>query len=115
MMHGMMGRTLARWRGLQVAVQLSDGQWLSFATALPQDAPAVSWQFMISMAVMAPDRPRRLGLGGAARHRAAGNACPPPPIGSAATSTAAPLAEAGTVEMRQAAHAFNGCRSGCAG
>src|SRR3974390_2979135 len=40
------------WRALQVAVQLSDGQWLSFATTLPQGGPSVSWQFVISMALM---------------------------------------------------------------
>ena len=55
MMHGMMGPgygLFGTWRGLQVAVKLSDGQWLSFATALPQGAPSVSWQFIISMALM---------------------------------------------------------------
>src|ERR1035441_9176359 len=55
MMHGMMGPGFGpfdAWRGLQVAVKLSDGQWLSFATALPQGAPSVSWQFIISMALM---------------------------------------------------------------
>jgi hypothetical protein len=52
MMHDMMGPYFGGWRGLQVAVKLGDGQWLSFATTLPQGAPAVSWQFMISMAMM---------------------------------------------------------------
>ena len=45
-------RRFGAWRGLQVAVKLSDGQWLSFATTLPQGAPSVSWQFIISMALM---------------------------------------------------------------
>ena len=42
MMHGMMGPgfgPFGGWRSLQVAIQLNDGQWLSFATALPQGAP----------------------------------------------------------------------------
>ena len=52
MMHPMMGPDFGAWRGLQVAVKLSDGQWLSFATALPQGAPSVSWQFIISMVLM---------------------------------------------------------------
>ena len=52
MMHGMMGPGFGGWRGLQVAVKLADGQWLSFATALPQGGPSVSWQFIISMALM---------------------------------------------------------------
>ena len=36
MMHDMMGPNFGVWRSLQVAVELSDGQWLSFATTLPQ-------------------------------------------------------------------------------
>ncbi len=106
MMPGMMGPNFGGWRGLQVAVQLSDGQWLSFATALPQGAPSVSWQFIISMALMgvivlavsvwavrsvtAP-----LGLLSAAADRLGRDV------------TAEPLAEAGTVEMQRAARAFN--------
>jgi hypothetical protein len=44
MIHGMMGPGFGAWRGLQLAVKLSDGQWLSFATTLPQGVPSVSWQ-----------------------------------------------------------------------
>jgi signal transduction histidine kinase len=106
MMHGMMGPDFGAWRGLQVAVQLSDGQWLSFATTLPQGAPSVSWQFIISMALMgvivlavsvwavrrvtAP-----LGLLSAAADRLGRDVA------------AEPLAEAGTIEMQRAARAFN--------
>ena len=109
MMHGMMGPgfgAFGAWRGLQVAVKLADGQWLSFATTLPQGAPSVSWQFIISMALMgvivlavsvwavrrvtAP-----LGLLSAAADR----------LGRDVASE--PLAEAGTVEMQRAARAFN--------
>jgi len=113
MMHQMMGPGygggfggFGPWRGLQVAVQLTDGQWLSFATTLPQGAPSVSWQFMISLALMglivlavsvwavrrvtAP-----LGLLSAAADRLGRDVA------------AAPLEETGTVEMRSAARAFN--------
>ncbi|HEY7644670.1 MAG TPA: HAMP domain-containing sensor histidine kinase, partial [Hyphomicrobiales bacterium] len=37
----------------QVAVPLSDGQWLSFVTALPESGPGFSRQFLVSMAIMA--------------------------------------------------------------
>ena len=74
MMPGMMGPDFGGWRGLQVAVLLSDGQWLSFATALPQGAPSVSWQFIISLALMGLIVLARLGMGRPARHRAAGPA-----------------------------------------
>ena len=43
----------AGFRDLQVAVPLSDGQWLSFATALPQGGLAFSPQFLLSMGIMA--------------------------------------------------------------
>ena len=106
MMHGMMGPNFGAWRGLQVAVKLSDGQWLSFATTLPQGAPSVSWQFIISMALMAAIvlavsvwAVRRvtapLGLLSAAADRLGRDV------------TAEPLAEAGTIEMQHAARAFN--------
>ncbi len=112
MMHGMMGPGygafggFGAWRGLQVAVKLADGQWLSFATTLPQGGPSVSWQFIISMALMglivlavsvwavrrvtAP-----LGLLAGAADRLGRDVA------------AEPLAEAGTVEMQNAARAFN--------
>jgi signal transduction histidine kinase len=106
MMHQMMGPDFGVWRGLQVAVRLSDGQWLSFATTLPQGAPSVSWQFIISMALMgvivvavsvwavrrvtAP-----LGMLSAAADRLGRD------VG------AEPLAETGTREMQSAARAFN--------
>lgn len=48
MMHDLGG-----FRDLQVAMPLSDGQWLSFATILPDSGPAFSRQFLVSMAVMA--------------------------------------------------------------
>lgn len=41
------------FRDLQIAVPLQDGQWLSFATGLPESGPAFSRQFIVSIAVMA--------------------------------------------------------------
>ncbi len=106
MMHQMMGPNFGVWRGLQVAVKLNDGQWLSFATTLPKGAPSVSWQFIISMVLMgvivlvvsiwavrrvtAP-----LGMLSGAADRLGRDVA------------AEPLAEAGTVEMQRAARAFN--------
>jgi signal transduction histidine kinase len=106
MMHQMMGPGFGVWRGLQVAVRLSDGQWLLFATTLPQGAPSVSWQFIISMALMGVIviavsvwAVRRLtaplGMLSAAADR----------LGRDVTTE--PLAETGTSEMQQAARAFN--------
>jgi signal transduction histidine kinase len=106
MMHEMMGPNFGVWRGLQVAVKLSDGQWLSFATTLPQGAPSVSWQFIISMVLMgvivltvsvwavrrvtAP-----LGMLSMAADRLGRDVA------------AEPLAEVGTIETQHAARAFN--------
>jgi len=106
MMHGMMGPDFGVWRGLQVAVKLSDGQWLSFATTLPRGAPSVSWQFIISMVLMgviviavsvwAVQRlTAPLGMLSAAADRLGRD------VG------AEPLAETGTREMQSAARAFN--------
>jgi signal transduction histidine kinase len=106
MMHGMMGPNFGAWRGLQVAVKLSDGQWLSFATTLPQGAPSVSWQFIISMALMGLIV---LAVSIWAVRRVTG----PLAMLSAAADrlgrdvAAEPLAEAGTIEMQRAARAFN--------
>ena len=94
------------WRGLNAAVQLTDGRWLSFATALPDTGPAISWQFIVSMAVMAVII---LVVSIWAVRRVAA-----PLAGIAAAAArlgrdvaAPPLAELGTLEMRQAARAFN--------
>ena len=51
--HGPMMHGLGGFRDLQVAMPLPDGQWLSFATNLPDSGPAFSRQFLVSMAVMA--------------------------------------------------------------
>jgi signal transduction histidine kinase len=109
MMHEMMGGPypyFGAWRGLQIAVKLQDGQWLSFATTLPQGGSSVSWQFVIAMALMAViviavsiwavrHVTAPLGVLSAAADR----------LGRDVTSE--PLAEAGTIEMQRAARAFN--------
>jgi signal transduction histidine kinase len=102
----MMMHAAGTWRGLDVAVQLADGQWLSFTTALPDTGPAVSWQFVLSMAVTAVII--LLVSVWAVRRVTA-------PLGGIAAAAerlgrdvgAPPLSEIGTVEMRQAARAFN--------
>ena len=109
MMHGMMGPGFGPFgggRGLQVAVKLADGQWLSFATALPQGAPFVSWQFIVSMALMGVIV-LAVSIWAVRRLTA--------PLGLLSTAadrlgrdvSAEPLAEAGTIEMQNAARAFN--------
>lgn len=104
--HGPMMHGPSNFRGLQVAMSLSDGQWLSFATELPGNGPAFSRQFVISMAVMAIIIlavtiwvVRRVTT----------------PLASLAAAaerlgrdvTAPPLPEIGTIETRQASRAFN--------
>lgn len=97
---------MMRARGLEVAVPLRDGQWLYFATALPQTNAGFSYQYMISMLVMALFiiaisvwAVRRMTAPLAAVAQAADR------LGR--DVNAPPLAESGTVEMQQAASAFN--------
>lgn len=100
-MHGVM-----RWRGLRVTVQLSDGQFLSFVAALPGAGPSASWQFIAAMAAMAAIVV--LASVWAVQRVTA-------PLGTVVRAAdrlgrdvnAPPIAETGSREMRQAAHAFN--------
>jgi signal transduction histidine kinase len=104
MMRGFGG--FAGFRDLQVSIPLADGQWLSFATALPAGGPAFSAQFLLSMGIMAIII---LAVSVWAVRRVTA------PLGSLATAAerlghdvnAPPLPEAGTTETRQAARAFN--------
>jgi signal transduction histidine kinase len=97
---------MGSWRSLQAAVELAGGQWLSFATVLPNTGPPVSWQFILSLAVMAVII---LAVAGWAVRRVTA------PLGVLARAAerlgkdvgAEPLAEVGTAEIRQASHAFN--------
>ncbi len=98
--------SMGAWRGLDASVQLADGQWLSFATVLPDTGPAVSLQFILSMAVTATII---LAVSIWAVRRVTA------PLGGIAAAaerlgkdvTTSPLAERGTIEMRLAARAFN--------
>ncbi|MHA1547375.1 MAG: sensor histidine kinase [Alphaproteobacteria bacterium] len=104
MMHGFGG--FGSFRNLQVSIPLSDGQILSFATALPESGPEVSSQFIVSMAIMAMII---LAVSAWAARRATA------PLASLAAAarhfgrdlSAPAMPEIGTIEMRQASHAFN--------
>lgn len=103
---GLMMGGMGSWRSLQVVIGLAGGQYLSFTTALPNTGPPVSWQFILSLAVMAVII---LAVAGWAVRRVTA------PLGLLARAAerlgkdvgAEPLAEVGTAEMRQASHAFN--------
>jgi signal transduction histidine kinase len=103
---GPMMHAVGAWRGLQVAVQIAGGQWLSFASVLPESGPAVSRQFILSMAVMAVII-LVVSIWAVRRVTA--------PLGKIAQAAerlgkdiaTAPLAEIGTIEMRRAVQAFN--------
>ena len=104
MMHGFGG--FVAFRDLRVSIPLADGSWLSFATALPAGGPAFSAQFLLSMAMMAMII---LAVSVWAVRRVTA------PLASLAKAAerlghdvnAAPLAETGSNETRQAACAFN--------
>jgi signal transduction histidine kinase len=97
---------LGAFRDLRVAVPLADGQWLGFATTLPQGGPAFSRQFLVSMGLMAiiilavsAWAVRRVTAPLASLSAAAER------LGADLNAPAMP--ETGTIEMRQASHAFN--------
>ncbi len=115
--HSMMGRgpmmhgfgpfgSVRAFRDLQVAMPLADGEWLSFATALPDSGPGFSRQFLVSMVVMALII---LGVSIWAVRRVTA------PLASLAVAadrlgrdvSASALPETGTIETRQASQAFN--------
>ena len=107
MMHGFGGfGGFGGFRDLQVAIPLPDGQWLSFATALPESGPAFSRQFLLSMGIMAIII---LAVSVWAVRRVT---APLAAVSAAAERlgndlNAPPLPETGTIETRQAARAFN--------
>jgi signal transduction histidine kinase len=103
-MHGF--GPFAGFRELRIAIPLTDGPWLIFATGLPEGGPAYSAQFLLSMAIMAIII---LAVSVWAVRRVTA-----PLAGLAAAAnrlgqdvSAPPLPEVGTVETRQAARAFN--------
>jgi signal transduction histidine kinase len=104
MMHRFGG--FGMFRDLQVAIPLADGQWLSFATALPESGLSFSRQFLLSMAIMAIIvlvvsvwAVRRVTAPLASLSAAAER------LGN--DLNAAPMPEAGTIETQQASRAFN--------
>ena len=110
MMRGMMGPAFeggfGAWRSMQAAVRLSDGQWLTFATALPQSGPPFSWSFLVTFAVMG------LLVLIVSAWAVRGVTAPIRIFAEAADRlgrdvAAPPLAETGASEIRAAAHAFN--------
>ena len=99
-------RPMMRALGLEVAVPLADGQWLFFATNLPSSNTGFSYQYLISMLVMAAFI-IAISIWAVRRMTA--------PLATVAQAAdrlgrdvnAPPLPESGTVEMKQAAQAFN--------
>ena len=106
MAHGPMMHGLGGFRDLQVAMPLADGQWLLFATGIPDTGPAFSRQFLISMAAMA------LIILAVSIWVVRRVTAPLASLAAAAERlgrdvTAPPLPETGTVETRLASRAFN--------
>jgi signal transduction histidine kinase len=107
MMHGFGAFGMfGAFRNLQVAVPLRDGQWLSFVTALPESGPSFSRQFLLSMEIMAIII---LAVSGGVVRRVT---APLASLSAAAERlgndlNAPPMPETGTIETRQASHAFN--------
>ena len=104
MMHGFGG--FGMFRDLQVAIPLADGQWLSFATALPESGLTFSSQFLLSMGIMAIII---LAVSVWAVKRVTA------PLASLSVAAerlgndlnAPPVPESGTIETQQASRAFN--------
>jgi signal transduction histidine kinase len=121
MMHEMMGQSsmmhgfggfgpFAGFRELQVAIPLQDGQWLAFTTILPESGAALSLRFLVSMGIMAVITSlvtiwvvRRVTAPLTALSKAA--------LRLGEDLNAPPMPEVGTIETRQATHAFNAMQS----
>ncbi len=94
------------FRDLGVAIPLADGQWLAFTSAVPASGPALSRQFLISMALMA------IILIAVSVWAVRRVTAPLTSLSAAAERlgtdlNAPPLPETGTIETQKAAHAFN--------
>ncbi|MEE3504259.1 ATP-binding protein [Acidiphilium acidophilum] len=106
MMQGALMPGMGDWRALRVAMMLPHGRWVAFTVALPSAGFGLAWPFLIALIAMAliviPASIWAVGRVTA-------------PLRTLATAaerlgrdvTAPPLAETGTIETRQAAHAFN--------
>ena len=53
MRHGPLARASMSWRGIDAAVEIADGQWLRFTTALPDTGPTTSPRLLLALAVIA--------------------------------------------------------------
>jgi signal transduction histidine kinase len=109
MMGGWMGSMMHGWAklgALAVAIPLSSGKWLTFNLALPEHVPSISYQLitamlgatgiLIAVAVLAAKQVTApLRILAEAAHRLGKDV------------NAAPIPEVGTIETRQASHAFN--------
>ena len=94
------------FRNLQVALPLPDSQWLSFMTSVPESGPSLSHQFFLSMGIMAIII---LAVSVWVVRRVT---APLSSLSAAAERlgndlNAPPIPETGTIETRQASHAFN--------
>ena len=99
-------RPMMRALDLEVAVPLADGQWLFFATNLPSGNAGFSYQYLVSMLVMA------LFIVAISVWAVRRMTAPLATVAQAADRlgrdvNAPPMPESGTIEMKQAAHAFN--------
>ncbi|MFT2095055.1 ATP-binding protein [Acidiphilium multivorum] len=97
---------MAAWRALRATGMLPDGRWLTFIVALPSSGFGLAWPFLIALIAMGLIV--ILSSIWAVRRVTA----PLRTLASAAERlgrdvAAIPLAETGTTETRQAAHAFN--------
>lgn len=100
----------AGFRALEVAISLPDGHWLTFETTLPESGGAFSLRFLVSMGIMAAIIilvaiwvVRRVTSPLTALSQSARR------LGE--DLNAPPMPEAGTIETRQAARAFNTMQS----
>lgn len=52
MMRGPLARAAMSWRGITASVELGEGQWLRFATSLPETGPTISPRLLLALVVM---------------------------------------------------------------
>lgn len=106
MMRGPLARAAMSWRGLTASVELGEGQWLQFATTLPDTGPTISSRLMLALAVITAMIAMLTAW--AARRMTA----PLRLLSDAATRLgrdveAPALSVSGSLEMQRAAAAFN--------
>jgi signal transduction histidine kinase len=111
MMHGFGGLgPFAGFRELQVTIPLPDGQWLTFTTILPESGSAFSLRFLVSMGIMAVIT-MLVAIWVVRRVTAPLTALSKAALRLGEDLNAPPMPEVGTVEIQQAAHAFNAMQS----